>query len=122
TSEVTFPSIRRRAAEAVAAHGDVVDVPAERPEVRVAGEAEADGHRLAGVTRQVHDDLLEHAEAALDEGGTARQRAGRPVPKLAVVPALDDRRPQVFEVAAGRNLQHAAVEGAGLKLECMVEH
>src|SRR5437868_15525318 len=83
-------SIRRRAIHAIAAQGHVVDVPAESFDIRVAGEVEADGDGLAGIARQVNDDLLELAEAAIDPCGPAGKRAGSEFPDRAVVAALDD--------------------------------
>src|SRR5436853_6905880 len=82
--------IRRRAAHAVAAQRHVVDVPAESFNIGVAGEVEANGDGLAGIARQVNDDLLELAETAIDAGGPAGKRAGGEFPDRAVVAALDD--------------------------------
>src|SRR2546423_6865782 len=114
-------SVRRRATEAVTAQADIIDVPAERADVRVAGEVKTDRHGLAGIIRQVNDDLLIGAEPTIHPRRSAGERAARAFPDRAGVTAFDDLRAEVFKVTARRNLQHAAVERAIFKFEHVVE-
>src|SRR5438067_1650057 len=90
--------IRRRATEAVAAQADIIDVPAERADVRVAGEVKTDRYGLAGIARQVNQDLLIGAEPTIHPRRPAGERAARAFPDRAGVTAFADLRAEVFKV------------------------